>query len=532
MIKKVSDSLYKKYFSDDISKLITSLLIFNFLYGFIGIFLNLHEIRVYLSPAATVIAVPFLIYILYFKRSDLHLLTLLGLAFIGAEYLPFLFPVFIAPRLLISIFNTKNYVSKIGSIEKVVYIFMLYALMISIITSFVDFAPLNNALWFGIAGSGFIIVLYGSTLKLDELTIRKSISFLKSLIILQLILVVLKSLISGKYEPGDWFRGSLENPHYVGFYCSLYLCYVFLPFMYTKGLTIKQFIKHNNIPLVVITILVLIVSDSKTIVLTFFLSVGVFSVYFNVIRIGSQSIFTSLKKILIRVTFFLLICFSFTFLAKEYSKLVPNFPPDLIGFIELHVIHSNHNKKAVFYKRIFRDHLRDEPLLWFFGVGPGKIGSKASNALAYDVLYKEEHRKWIQNYFPQHSSPWVLKYMSDLYSDTQREIHQYSGQLSSPFSGIISIKAELGIVGLILFVVVIIALFHSLMKTYSTSNDLEIKRWALTIAFFWLALLLLMVFDNYHEKLTIVPALMTVVLLSTTQPSNKSCASESKEGAP
>ena len=148
------------------------------------------------------------------------------------------------------------------------------------------------------------------------------------------------------------------------------------------------------------------------------------------------------------------------------------------------------------------------PLRWIFGVGAGNLGSRASNAFAYDVLYKPV--KEVPSIFPSYSSEYTKKYLSDIWSEKMYlYLSNVSFSLASPFSGICSVKAEMGMVGLVLHIFFYVLIAALLLKR-SCQTSTRLRWWCLLFASCWFLNLIYMIFDNTQDNIQILVFLASV----------------------
>ena len=246
-----------------------------------------------------------------------------------------------------------------------------------------------------------------------------------------------------------------------------------------------------------------------------YITILVFSQLFSKIRQ------TSFDKTILSI-FLIIVCSSFAigivnyYLSKLSSGGVTNVI-NVFNFYSKSSINTHYNgvvnAKAVLYQRTYKQWYKDDKLSWFFGAGPGRFNGRASNMLAYDVLYKEKGQFKLPKKIPPYSSYWVKKYMGDLWTKESAEAIQWSSaNLSFPFAGLIAIKGEMGVIGLILFILFVIANTYALNKKLQTIPELNIQRWIIVLSIFWTSLPLLMIIDNIQEK----PQIMLPMLLLTT----------------
>jgi hypothetical protein len=159
------------------------------------------------------------------------------------------------------------------------------------------------------------------------------------------------------------------------------------------------------------------------------------------------------------------------------------------------------NGKYIVYKHIYSDLYSDNLDKWFWGIGPGKFGSRTANMMGYDILYKEKGQFKLPEFIPPYSSYEEKKYMKGMWTKQKAEYVKYiSSNLSIPVAGWITIKAELGIPGMIFFILLAFILSFYLIKRAGMLANVELRHWALVLGIFWIALLTMMLVDNIQEK--------------------------------
>jgi hypothetical protein len=111
------------------------------------------------------------------------------------------------------------------------------------------------------------------------------------------------------------------------------------------------------------------------------------------------------------------------------------------------------SRKTVFLDRVFFQQAeRFNPA---FGTGPGTAGSRAANAVAADILYKEEVHVPPALAGSTVAQRWAMGGLWD--EELYELIGHYSSVIVMPFSGVGAVKAELGYAGLLLLLVLLVA---------------------------------------------------------------------------
>ncbi|MBA2628211.1 MAG: hypothetical protein H0U85_09365, partial [Gemmatimonadales bacterium] len=103
------------------------------------------------------------------------------------------------------------------------------------------------------------------------------------------------------------------------------------------------------------------------------------------------------------------------------------------------------NPKAQLFSRTARL-MGENSLQTWIGFGPGAFGSRAASIRATDVLFKEDNR--LPSFITPHTAPAYASVAYDLYtSEIVRTEAFRSGALTSPFSSLVGVVAEYGILG-------------------------------------------------------------------------------------
>ncbi|MGN6493962.1 MAG: hypothetical protein ACTHLE_18330 [Agriterribacter sp.] len=127
-------------------------------------------------------------------------------------------------------------------------------------------------------------------------------------------------------------------------------------------------------------------------------------------------------------------------------------------------IYGKYNSKWQYYKSTFSTDTR--PIYqYILGTGAGTNGSRAGNALAYDVLYKKENTLTLPGFIPPHSSDFTRRYLSKYFeADYADASAERSAILGNPFNSICAMYVEFGIIGIFLFAGFLYAIGVALVK--------------------------------------------------------------------
>jgi len=107
------------------------------------------------------------------------------------------------------------------------------------------------------------------------------------------------------------------------------------------------------------------------------------------------------------------------------------------------------SRKIVFIERTSA-YLRSHPLDFLVGLGVGSYGSRVASSRATDVLYKEGYR--LPSLIPPFTSPPYRNNVSDLFAARHVAAFTGSNVIMNPFSGLVGVIAEFGLLGATLYV--------------------------------------------------------------------------------
>lgn len=221
-----------------------------------------------------------------------------------------------------------------------------------------------------------------------------------------------------------------------------------LPFLlniFHKSYKIRE--KRNIALLAIMFIGILFLNDSKT---TLYAVLLVFLVWYllNHYFFG--------RNIVVRFIFLLSIALV-TILSLKMIKIVAN---NISVVYSDYMYGGRYDAKSRFYEYAFS--LQTRPYYqYLLGTGPGTNGTRAANALAYDVMYKKENTVKLPGFIPPTSSSFTKRYLANLYGQDYADTSGYrSALLSAPFNSICAIFIEFGIVGLFLFALFLYSLTY------------------------------------------------------------------------
>jgi len=451
------------------------------------------------------IVIPFLILLAVFKLSAINQIkVLLACSMIGIDYPLMLVPVLVYPFLILI---RKHYKFKTPAL--LALIFLLYAFLIYFVVLLTTFNLLSFPFWLMSFGSGLLLFIYYSQFDFIKKDLLNIFNFFIKLIIVQFILVVLQSLRAGSFIPGDYGSGALNDAHKAGFYLLILLIYFlsplwmkFLPYK-NRSISLKKVLKCSLWIIILALFIWLCAAKSNNAI--FFFSVIIFFIVLGVWVIFRKKLAVNRNyKALIAGGLISIILLSlFPVFFNFYGSHLSKSEFTLKDTIEQYTNYEDSNQKYLLYKRVFKDFFVNEGILIFsLGTGPGTFNSRASNSRAYDILYKK-HGVRIPGFFPPYSSSYTKEYLGDLYNkDIAMSVGSRLSLLSIPFAGIASLKAELGIIGLILFLLMCYSSIYLLSKYLIFAKVEPLIGFILSA--WWIFLPFAMVLDNFQEQPQIV----------------------------
>jgi len=451
------------------------------------------------------VVIPLLILLAVFKLSAINQIkVLLACSMIGIDYPLMLIPAIIYPFLIL----IRKY-HKFKTPALLALFFLLYACLLYFVVLVDSFNLLSFPFWLMSFGSGLLLFIYYAQFNFTKKDLLNIFNFFIKLTIVQFILVVLQLLRYRDFTPGDWGIGSLNDANKVGFYLLILLVYFlgplwtkFLPYR-NRSLSFRRVIKC--ILWIIILFPFIVLCAAKTLygilfisIIIFFFGLSIWSIFRNRLVIN-KDYKALIVGGLISIVFLALFPVIFNFYGSYLSR--PEFT--LRSTIEQYTNYEESNQKYQLYKRVFKDfYINEGILIYSLGTGPGTFDSRASNSRAYDILYKKEDVLVPKLLLP-YSSIYTKKYLADLYTRDIYMTQKYrSSLLSIPFAGIASLKAELGVIGLIFFLLICWSSIYLLSK-YLIFNKRE-PLIGFILSVWWIFLPFAMVFDNFQEKPQVV----------------------------
>ena len=164
--------------------------------------------------------------------------------------------------------------------------------------------------------------------------------------------------------------------------------------------------------------------------------------------------------------------------------------------------------------------MKPNELHTWIGYGPGAFASRAASSRATGVLFKEEAQ--LPAFIPSYTPPAYAGVVYDLYTaDIATTTRFRSGMLTNPFSSLVGIIAEYGLLGSILFAVFVGLVVRTGLRAWrDTRRPAPWRAFGATLVVAMPLLLVLSFFDSYFEQPDVVIPVAILWLLASGAPSS------------
>lgn len=286
------------------------------------------------------------------------------------------------------------------------------------------------------------------------------------------------------YADPDWNRGTLVDSHQLGFLLAILTALFFASAHYLRRKTL-------------------------------FIA-GVVGIYLFGITETSHAVPAFITGLLLAVTaaFLMHRAVRLRVLAPFLFVCIALFPPLLTATIYGGDTLLSGTKKSLLYRGTI-EQFQQNPIALMFGFGPATFGSRVANKRLPEGYDRLEHPFPIlvgERVAPAYAA--ALKYSERGSSGTTAQVQA---------SGLVSILAESGIVGTMLFFLFVVTLGKRLLTTMSTDNEPAVKSLAATGLFSIVLIAGSLCFRQYLEYPQIMSFVWLLVLLPGSGDSNKSC---------
>lgn len=314
-------------------------------------------------------------------------------------------------------------------------------------------------------------------------------------------LALLESLTSG--SAADLTTGTAESAHHLGI--ALLLLAVLL-----AGLALASR-RRLLTPLLIAVLFVFLMTDSKHVILSA-LPAGLIWLWVVV-----RPALTRAWRRRIRIVVLALGLTAGPWAAVRIADFAVN------GLWRPYVVLATINPKVQLIMRTGALMGRNDVSTWI-GFGPGSFATRAATIRATDVLFKEGNR--LPSFIPPYTSPAYRSVAYDLYTSTIVATAKYrSGALTNPFSSLVGIVGEYGVIGSLVMAGFFWLLARNGFRRWrDESSDPMWRAAGATVGFAVPLLVVLGIFDSYFEQPDITALIVLLALVALEGPRAVSAA--------
>lgn len=288
-------------------------------------------------------------------------------------------------------------------------------------------------------------VLYTVMLfSIEKIEVNDLLYSIRGFIIIEFLANVLIGLSRGTYVPGDAFTGTLNNAHWLGNWILVNLFTFLVAQRNIQGKKWSRICKENLF-IIIIGVTTLYLAEAKTLVGA--MVIGIF-LYLLFEYLGKQK-----KSFLYCFICFYIGLFLFTNLFEwdAIKNLIISLSPDY----SIYLYKEGWNGKALYIVGTFTEQM--QWLHLFTGYGMGQYGSRVANMFAYDVMWRGDNavNRLIAAFFEPSYLQNYAQYIKYYTTEFVAGIRWRSAILSYPFSSIIALIGETGVIGVLGFAKVI-----------------------------------------------------------------------------
>ncbi|WP_300351648.1 hypothetical protein [Clostridium sp.] len=305
---------------------------------------------------------------------------------------------------------------------------------------------------------------------------------------LQIIPVVAQCIFllkNGTFYP-DCITGTCDNANTISIILLIYLILIY------KDSTISFNKKVYNL---IVYGFIIYLSGAKLISLIFIFIIITINVFVNFE-----------KKTLLKISITLFVLSLIIVSLPLTTSLLKNVVDE--NNLNYYITNDNMNLKFRAYKYTFNNINGVNNLI---GVGVGRYGSKTANLLAYDTMYKPDDKLMIAKFLKPKTNEEYRYIASSFTKSFFENISNFSGVLSYPQNSIVTIKGEIGYLGLLLFSLFILFNIRFLYK--NMVYKINYKESYCSIIFI-VSLAILSFFDNFLEMNNVMLLFMFILSLA------------------
>lgn len=361
----------------------------------------------------------------------------------------------------------------INDIIKDKFLIVLFSIIgVSAIISFISTGIIFN----GIVSVGYLLVMIFifKIVKIDKYSFNDLTLIMDNIFMVEVIifvpLMIMDIVKFGGIRSGDMYKGSFGNAHML---CLWLIWYGIITFIKYKN-SIHNENKYFVFGKLIILALMIYLTDGKHLWLAVVLAIIAYAIMYAMKSLRSSITFIVGVIIIIGL-------FAVTNIVKIES-VKENISSK--SSYSIYLYDSPFNTKFEYFDSTLNEKLKGHNIL--VGYGPGQYGSRVANLRAYEYMAKSEG---IAIQLSKVLPPYVLEEYKDQASKYNEEFVEFipnmSAVLAYPFSSLIAMIAEVGMLGVIAYL-----LFFN-----SIASRARVKEGHFIVG----VLLFLMIFDSYFE---------------------------------
>ena len=365
--------------------------------------------------------------------------------------------------------------------DKILIVLIGFMLISGIINSIINKTILSSLMSLGYI---FIMLFLFKITKSINYSSKDMLRLMDKIFIIQVITIIFQYIDYGIIQAADAYSGTFSNAHRLCVWLIFYMILIIIELYQKRNNSLKM-----TITKIILILILIYLSDGKHIILAAL--VGMF--FWGIFNLFKK---TTNKKILLSgISIFIMI-----YLGTNMANNV-NFKRYLesqSNYLYRYVYIDPYNNKFDYFNKT----VNNKKII--LGYGPGFYGSRMANLRAHEYMAKEDGlaislSKIIKPYIVSDYKQFASKYNEEYLS----KVKDMSAVLSYPFSSIISLIAELGVIGYILWL-----LFFNSVEKYSKNK---------LYSLFPIILLVLMIFDSYFEMTAIISFFWVIMGVSQVE---------------
>lgn len=350
--------------------------------------------------------------------------------------------VFCAANLLITLFFAKQEQNK--NYDKKTIIGFLLVIFLSLANAILNQTYVNV-----IISLVYIFVIYYVLIKSNDILKEDYFNVIKWFSIIEFIITIYIVFVNKTFYPSDINYGTLNNAHAFGNWCI-----VSLMVLHHRHKGYLEFLQKDFF-FIILLVAMLVLSDAKTLLICLIITMLMTTVFKRPL-FGKNGV--KLFFIALYVGLYVLCAIVYNPTAKSF--IVSHFPK-----YSNYIYSPSYNYKFYYISNTLQKELSGFRIMT--GYGLGQYGSRFANLFAYDSMVRNDStiNNLIEANFKPHHIENYVKYIRFYSNSFVKTIHFKSAILTYPFSSLIAIIGETGLIGIwLLYIVINRFVYNSKLK--------------------------------------------------------------------